>query len=374
MSIPVNRPYITETDKKSVLAALEKTLLSGETEVVSNFEREFSNFFGKKYCVTTSTGTDAIDLAVSIIDFQKDEFVIMPTFTIISSMLQLARDRRKILLVDVEKDSFLANPLEISSLVNRNTKLIMIVHLYGFQMDMKSILESKKINSAVVIEDAAQSFNSIKNQVVAGTSGDMSVFSFYANKIITGGEGGAIITDSSILNDRLRSLRNLSFTKERFVSNQLGWNSRWNSMSAALASSQLSRIEQHKRRKIEISNHYEEGLKGHPWFKLPDRSKAQDDKGLWVYPILIRDDVKITAKELQEKLLMHKIETRRLFCPMHLQPAFKNLDITLSSNMKNSENLWEKGLYLPTGLGTTDDEIEKVTESLWAIYKFGRYA
>jgi len=199
--------------------------------------------------------------------------------------------------------------------------------------------------------------------------GFASVFSFYANKLVTGGEGGAITTNDDQLAIKLRKYRSLAHEQERFVHSDLGWNYRISGLSASLIASQLTQIETLKSRKLEISRLYNSGLAGHPWISFAPENTEYAKNLYWVYPIMLNPSSPFDAKSLQVKLRELGVETRRFFCPMHLQPLVKKYDFEpfSESDFPVANNLWTNGLYLPSGLGNTNEEIYHVIEKLWSI-------
>lgn len=366
--IPVNRPIITFRDRRKVAFALKKAQLSGSADIVQDFEKEFSARFGVKYTVTVNSGSAAIDIAVESLQINRADEVIVPTLTIISSINELIRKRAKVKFIDCSLKDFNLSEREVINSISKKTKLVMLVHIYGRLQKFHELSKISHDRGFSIIEDAAQALNVRNSDKYAGTQADIGIYSFYPNKLITGGEGGAIVTNNLEIASRAKLLRNLCFGNERFVSDSIGWNSRWNSLSAALALSQLKNADKRTERKRQIFALYLEGLMGHSWFHLPDLDSTTKEFGMWVFPLVLRREIPLDAKQLQSYLLDQGIETRRFFCPLHLQKAvISNLSFELTSSMQNSELLWNKGLYLPSGLGNTNDEIFKVITCLQNI-------
>jgi perosamine synthetase len=369
--IPVNRPLISQSDIDAVVGDLNSTFISGESPPVARMEEELARAVGVKHAIALSSGTSAIDLLISQLKIGAGDTCVLPTFTIISTVSQLLRIGAKVKLIDADPLTWSIDAIKAAEAIDSNTRLVLPVHIYGLPADMEPILEKSNKFGVKVIEDSAEALGVEYNGKPCGSLGHASVFSFYANKIVTGGEGGAITTNDTDLAADLRKYRSLAHDEERFVHSDLGWNYRISGLSASLIASQLSRINLLKSRKAEIGALYNNGLADHPWIVLPPEETGYARNLYWVFPILLNNHSEYNAKSLQLKLKNLGIETRRFFCPMHLQPLspkykfdqFSNTDFPIANN------LWENGLYLPSGLGNTDDEILNVIEKLWSLVK-----
>ena len=366
--IPVNLPEITEEDKFAVLHALEQTMISGDTKPVKDFEVNLSKYLGVSDTVAVSSGTSALDLSVEALNIEQGDECIVPSFTIISTVSQLFRKGASITLIDADPITWSIDSKSAVEEMRSRTKLIIPVHIYGLSADMDPIVEKARTTSTFVLEDSAEALGVNYKGKKCGSLGDGAVFSYYANKIVTGGEGGSVSTNNSDFANRIRALRNLAFNpNERFVHDEIGWNSRWNGLSAALANSQLMRIENLVERKRRIAGAYRDRLHDHPWFEIHTEGTDYSENAYWVVGILLRKEAGVSAKKLQESLKTKGVDTRRFFCPIHLQPVAKNFRIRTASNMSVSNNLWENGLYLPSGLGITDLQIDQVADVLWSF-------
>lgn len=369
--IPVNRPLISQLDIEAVTKDLSDTFISGESPPIARMENALADFIGTKHAVALSSGTSAIDLLVEQMGIGKGDLCILPTFTIISTISQLLRIGARIKLVDADVFTWSVDAQQVAYQITSETKMILPVHIYGLPVDMDPILEKASIYNIPVIEDAAEALGVEYKGQKCGSIGHASVFSFYANKLVTGGEGGAITTNDDELALKLRKFRSLAHEKERFVHSELGWNYRISGLSASLIASQLSQIDLYKARKIEIGRLYNQGLAEHPWITFAPESTQYAKNLYWVYPILLNSSSPYNAKELQIRLRTLEVETRRFFCPIHLQPLVKKfgLESNIQGQFPVAEYLWENGLYLPSGVGNTDDEIYCVIEKMWDLVR-----
>jgi perosamine synthetase len=367
--IPVNRPLISEEDRDAVISALDATYISGETPPVQLMEKLLAESTDTAESVAFSTGTAAIDILIESLEVEPGDNCVLPSFTIISTVSNLLRKGAKVELIDSDPITWSIDSEKAAHAIKGSTKLVMPVHIYGLPTDMNPILEAAEPRDCLVVEDSAEALGVSYNGKPCGSLGDAAVFSFYANKIVTGGEGGAITTNDRALADKLRSLRNLAHSEQRFVHNSLGWNARISGLGAALIASQIQRLPSLIERKIQIANIYLEGLQGHPYFDLMTPKVKYATNTYWVVPLLLKTGSPYSAVSLQSTLKKFGVDSRRFFCPIHLQPFAKKFDLVFDSKMTVADNLWENGLYLPSGLGITQQEIEKVIEVLWEIAK-----
>jgi perosamine synthetase len=368
--IPVNRPLISGDDRLAVIDSLTAGEISGQSEPVSNLEKSLGKFLDVKYVSVVSSGTSALDLAIESLKLDPGDECVVPTFTIISTISNLIRKKVKIIFVDADSHTFNMDANKAVEAITSNTKLVIPVHIYGLPVDLDPILDRTSEVGAFVLEDSAEALGLKYKGKYCGSIGNASIFSFYANKIVTGGEGGAIASNDKDFIDKVNYYKNLCFEpKNRFVHNEFGWNARLNGLSASLINSQLSRIEILREMKIHMANEYLEGLKGHPWLGFMPRNLEYSQNMYWVFPILIKNGAPYNASSLQKKLFEQGVETRRFFCPLHLQPALRNYPFISLGGLETSELIWEMGLYLPSGLGNTTDEIHQVIEIIWNLAK-----
>ncbi len=366
--IPVNKPLLSGNEKKYLIECIETGWISSEGSFVRNFEEKFARTVERKYGVAVSSGTAAIDIAIQALDIGEGDEVIMPTFTIISCINQIIRNGAKPVFVDSDPESWNMDIAQIESKITNKTKAIMIVHIYGLPVDVQPIIELAQKHNLKIIEDAAEMHGQTYRGKVCGSFGDISVFSFYPNKHITTGEGGMIVTDDTRIAERCKSYRNLCFqTQKRFVHEELGWNYRMTNLQAAVGLAQLENLNNHIIRKREIGNLYNELLNGIQQIQLPLAKTGYAENIYWVYGIVLKKTVKANAKEVMNQLAEKNIGSRPFFYPMHKQPVFTQKGMFKNENYPVAENLAEKGFYIPSGLGITNEEIHIVASSIKSI-------
>ena len=370
--IPVNRPKVFPEDITSVTKALKESWISGEGPYVKKFEYEFGKLHKRKYAISVSNGTAALEIAIKSLNLKKGSEIIIPTFSIISTALCVIKNNLKPVLVDAELDSWNMSPEQVIKKINKNTKAIIVTHIYGFPVDMDKILKIAKKKKILIVEDAAEMIGQTYKKKLCGSFGDVSTFSFYANKHITTGEGGMILTDSKKIFEKSKSLRNLSFgnAQNRFNHDDIGWNYRLSSIQAAMGISQLKKINYLVKRKREIGKMYHQLLKNNKYIKIQSLSSSYAKNIFWVFGVLVKPNRKYKRDFIVKKLVQNNIQTRNFFYPMHKQKIFKKIKIFKKNiNLPNSEFLSNNGFYLPSGLGITNKEIIYTCKILNSIFK-----
>ena len=240
---PVSIPYISQRDINSVNKVLKNGWISSDGPEVRKFESKFSKFIGRKYSVTVSSGTAALEIAIKALGIKKNDEVLIPNFTIISNALAVVKQQAKPVPVDCNLENWNIDINQLENKINKKTKAIIITHIYSFANDMDKILKICRKNNIFVIEDAAEVIGLKYKNKKCGSFGDISTFSFYANKQITTGEGGMISVNKLALYNKCKSLRNLCFGKlNRFNHDDIGWNYRMTNIQAALGLSQIKNI------------------------------------------------------------------------------------------------------------------------------------
>ena len=365
--IPVNSPLLAGNEKKYLNECIDTGWISSEGPFVKKFENNMANYIGRKYATACSNGSAAIDIAVRALELKAGDEVIMPTFTIISCAQSLVNHGVTPVLIDSDYKTFNINVEEIESKITSKTKAIMIVHIFGLTTDIDPLIAIAKKHNLKIIEDAAEVIGQNYKGQKCGSFGDISTFSFYSNKHITTGEGGMVLTDDKNLDDRAKSLRNLCFTNDRFVHEEIGFNYRLTNMQAALGVAQLEQIEDIIIKKRWIGSIYKELLKDLDMINLPLSKTNYCENIYWVYAITLKDNCDKTAKQVMNELHELEIGTRPFFFPMHKQPIFNKKGLFLNEMLPNSEKLYQKGFYIPSGLALTEDQLKKVSSALHKV-------
>ena len=356
--IPVNTPLLDGNERKYLLDCIDTGWISSEGPYISRFEEAFAARVGRKHGIAVSNGSVALDAAVVALDLGPGDEVILPTFTIISCAAAIVRAGATPVVVDADPVTWNMDVSQVEAKITPRTKAIMVVHIYGLPVDMDPIFALAAKHGLKIIEDAAEMHGQTYRGRPCGSLGDLSTFSFYPNKHLTTGEGGMIVTDDPKLADRCRSLRNLCFQPpRRFVHEELGWNLRMTNLQAALGVAQLERLDTFVERKRRMGRLYTELLADVPGLQLPVPARPYADNIYWVYAVVLGDRYPFDAIEAMRRLGAKKIGSRPFFYPMHQQPVFLKRGMFADVRCPVAERIAERGFYLPSGLGLTDDEI-----------------
>jgi perosamine synthetase len=355
--IPVYEPVIGEEEIEAVVSALRRGEISGTFgQALKEFEEKFAEYCGCKYGVAVSSGTAALHLAVAAAGIGPGYEVLVSASTNIATALAVYHNGAIVVPVDSEEITWNLNLDLIESLITDKTRAIIPVHLYGHPVNMERLCEITRKYNLIVIEDCAESHGAKYKGKMTGSFGDMGCFSFYANKIITTGEGGMVVTNNEELAERLRLLRNLAFTKPRFWHEVPGYNFRMTGYQAAMGLAQLRKIDKiiaEKRRVAHTYNYYLQDVEG---LQLPAELEGCFNV-YWMYAVVVKPEFGISRDELMKILDSHGIETRTFFCPMNQQPFLRKQPGFRDIPCPVADKLWETGLYLPSSYTLTEDTI-----------------
>ncbi|MBE9138801.1 DegT/DnrJ/EryC1/StrS family aminotransferase [Nodosilinea sp. LEGE 07088] len=363
--IPVNEPALNGNEKKYLLECLDTGWISSEGPFVQRFETEFAQRVGRSHGISVANGSAALDVAVVALGLGPGDEVILPTFTIISCAAAIVRAGATPVVVDADPHTWNMAVDQVEARITPRTRAIMAVHIYGLPVDMAPLLDIAQRHHLTMLEDAAELHGQTYRGRPCGSFGDISTFSFYANKHITTGEGGMVLTDDDALADRCRSLRNLCFQpQKRFVHEELGWNFRLGNLQAALGVAQLEQLNTFLARKRAMGQRYTEGLKGVAGLQLPLATTDYADNGYWVYGLVLDAAVPFDAAEAMQRLKAKGIGTRPFFWPMHEQPVLHKMGLFAGDKHPVAERLARRGFYIPSGLALTDAQIDQVIASV----------
>ena len=367
--IPVSIPHISNQDIKSVNRVLKKGWISSDGPEVKSFEKQFSKKIKRRYSAAVSNGTAALEIAIKALNIKKNDEVIIPNFTIISNALAVVKQNAKPVLIDCDLKTWNIKIDDLEKKINRRTKALIVTHIYSFANDMDKILKICKKHKIFLIEDAAEVIGLKYKNRLCGSFGDISTFSFYANKQVTTGEGGMISTNSFKLYNKCKSLRNLCFgKKQRFNHDDIGWNYRITNIQAALGINQLKRLNSIVKRKMEIGNYYFQQLSKNKNIYMTPPNIAFSKNIYWVVGIMIKNK-KILASKIIKKLNNFGIGARPFFWPMHEQKIFKKMKLFKKDKFPNSKYLSRYGLYLPSYHDLKNKQIDYISSIVNNIIK-----
>ena len=376
--IPVNEPLLGDRELEYVTECVRTGWVSSAGRFIEEFEEKWATYCGRRHGVAVSNGTVALQVAVACLGLKLGDEVIMPTFTIISCALAVVYNGGVPVLVDCDSRTWCMDVDQVKNKITERTRAIMPVHIYGHPVDMDPILDLAERHGLAVIEDAAEVHGAeyLSGRGTThpmwrrcGSFGTLSCFSFYANKLITTGEGGMVLTDDPILAEKTRSLRNLCFqANRRFHHEELGFNFRLTNLQAALGLAQLERISEIIARKRWIGREYNSRLAGLKSLQLPVEEPWARNV-YWMYGAVLSEETGMDAVRFAVKLKEHGIETRPFFLGMHQQPVFHEQGLFANERYPVAERIARQGLYLPSGLSLTEEQLSQVCDAVREVLK-----
>jgi len=374
--IPVNEPLLGDRELEYVSECIRTGWVSSAGRFIRDFEEQWSAYCGRRYGIAVSNGTVALQLAIACLDLAPGDEIIIPTFTIISCASAVINNNCVPVLVDSDPRTWCMDMDQVKDKITPRTRAVMPVHMYGNPVDMDALLELADEYGLVIIEDAAEAHcaeylsgrgTSEAQWRRCGSFGTLSCFSFYANKLITTGEGGMVLTDDSELAEKARSLRNLCFSPERrFHHESLGFNFRITNLQAALGLAQMERIEEIVALKHWIGEQYTQRLSSIQGLQLQHLEKWARSV-YWMYGCVLSEETGMNGAEFGKRLADLGVQTRPFFLGMHEQPAFHRLGLFLNEKYPIAERLARQGLYLPSGLTLTEEQLEYVCRAVHEV-------
>lgn len=331
---------------------------------VEDFERAFSKYCGSKFVIGVNSGTSALHLALKVLDLGPGDEVITTPFTFAASAWAISYVGAKPVFVDIEPDYFNIDPAKIEKAINKKTKAIMPVHLYGHPCDLDPILDLCEEHDLYLVEDAAQAHGASYQGQSVGTFGHLGIYSFYPTKNLgTCGEGGAVVTDDPDLADRVKLLRNHGSVK-RYEYEEVGYNYRMEGLQGGFLGVKLKYLKKWNENRLEIATYYQELLKS---LDLPIRIPEEAPWGESAYHLFT-----LAVKD-RERLCKHMEASgvgysKHYAKPMHLQTCYKNLGYK-PGDLPVAERAAEEVLNLPIFPGMKKSQIERVVEVLKDFYK-----
>ena len=374
--IPVNEPLLGKREEELVLECLRSGWISSAGKFIEDFEQRWADYCGRRYGIAVSNGTAALQLAFACIGLKPGDEVILPTFTIISCALAVIYNGGVPVLVDSDPRTWCMDVEQVKNKISQKTRAIMPVHIYGHPVDMNPLELLAEKHGLAIVEDAAEAHSaeylSERNATNSvwrrcGSFGTLSCFSFYANKLVSTGEGGMVLTNDSGLAEKARSLRNLCFQSDRrFNHEELGFNFRLTNLQAALGVAQLEKIDEIVARKRWMGKTYNHLLKNIDGLELPPEEPWARNV-YWMYGVVLSEKIGMDASQFAQRLRQREIETRPFFLGMHEQPVLHKRGLFVEESYPVAERLARRGLYLPSGLALTEEQLTRVSEAVHEV-------
>jgi len=361
--IPVCEPYLGGREKEYVEDCIKTGWISSSGKYVTEFEKAFAAYCGVKHGIAVCNGTVALHLALVALGVGPGDEVIIPDFTMIASAFVVCYTGAKPVFVDADTKTWNIDVTRVEEKITPRTKAIMPVHIFGNPCDMAAMRDLAEKHNLALLEDAAEAHGAEFAGVKAGALSDIAAFSFFANKNITTGEGGMVVTDNDTLAGACRYHKNLCFPLDAprtYLHADIGFNYRMSNLHAAIGLAQTEKADYYRDLRIRHGLQYRELLSGIPGIVL-QKDQAGGKNVFWMNGLVVRpEEYGRTRDELIAYLAEKGVETRMFFQGMHRQPALQRFGCDCSGCYPVSDFLADHGFYLPSGSGLTEDDICKV--------------
>ena len=360
-TIPVFDFELGDKEKEYVNDCLETSFIT-QGSYVKDFEKKFSKFVNCEHGITTTSGTTALHLACKTLGIEEGNQVLVSSSTNMACAFSVDQCGAIAVPIDIKKETWQMDVTKIEEKINEKTKAIMVVHLFGHPVDMDPVLKISKKYNLKIIEDCAEAHGVEYKGKKVGSIGDIGAFSFYANKNITSGEGGMIVTNSARLAEKARSLKNLGYGKiNKFMHENIGFNYRLPNISAAIGLAQLEKIEKIIDEKKRIYERYTRNLQNIKGINIPKIEKWVTRYIMWVYNIYLDKNFPISRDDLVRKLQEKGIETRNAFVPINKQIVLiEKYGLFQENECPNANFIMQNGFYLPSGNNLTNEDIDYI--------------
>lgn len=357
--IPVAEPVIGERELECVSDAVRSGWVSSLGEYVSRFETNLGSVVGTRHVLSVCNGTAALHLALVASGVQAGDEVIVPSMTFVATANAVRYAGATPIFADCDPENWCLSASAVEEALTTRTRAVIAVHLFGHPADIDAIKAVVAGRDIVVIEDAAEALGAMYRDRPAGSLADAGVFSFYGNKLITTGEGGALSTNNSQLADKAASLRDHAMDPHRrYWHDEVGFNYRLTNIQAALGVAQLERLDTFLARKRELAERYAEGFRELPCLELQLESPWAKSS-CWMTTVLVGEDLAVSRDTLAQLLLEQGIDSRPTFVPLHQLPPYST-----GQDLPVSQRVGQLGLTLPSGASLKDEDQRLVIDAV----------
>ncbi|MGV3665374.1 MAG: DegT/DnrJ/EryC1/StrS family aminotransferase [Leptospira bouyouniensis] len=364
--IPVCEPALLGNEKKYLLDAVESGWISSAGKYVSEFETQFAKYCGVEHGIGVCNGTVAIHLALVALGIGKGDEVIIPNFTMIATAFAVCYTGAIPVFVDADPNSWNISIEKIEAKITSKTKAIIPVHIMGLVCDMDPIMALAKKYNLFVIEDAAEAHGAEYKGKKSGSFGHLATFSFFANKNLTTGEGGMVVTNDSKFASKSRYYKNLCFPLEgarEYNHADIGFNYRISNLHAAIGLAQLEKAEQYTEMRINNFKNYQKLLSEIKGISTQVWDETVYKHVHWMNAIKVDPIVYGRSRdELMDILKKEGIDSRKLFNGMHTQKSLREYGCVMEGEYTVTEDLSRNGLYLPSSSTLTLSQVNKICD------------
>lgn len=364
LEIPLACPDLSGNEERYVSEAIRSTWISSTGPFVDRFEQEFAHLCHTRSALSVSNGTVALHLALLGLDVRPGDEVLVPSLAYVAVANAVRYVGAEPVFVDVDPLTWCLDPAQIEDHVTPRTRGIIAVHNYGHPADMDAINALAGVHGLWVVEDAAEAHGARYRGDVVGGLGTIGTFSFYGNKILTSGEGGAVTTSDAQLALRLRTLRGQGMDpNRRYYFPVTGYNFRLTNVACALLCAQLERVDDLVTERTRLVDRYRQNLMTAPGIGLQPRADWAEPAP-WLFNVTVDASAGVTSPDLAAALLAAGIETRPFFIPLHTLPPFREGAAARSTNLPITDDIAARGLSLPLFPQLGDAAVDRVCEVL----------
>jgi len=364
---PVARPYITKDEEKNVIRVLRSGTLS-IGPYIEELEKKFAKMLGVKYACAVSSGTAGLHLALIAAGIGKGDEVITSPFSFVASANAILYVGAKPVFVDIDPETYNMDPANIASAITPKTRAILVVHIFGQSCDMRTILKIAKKHRLKIIEDACESVDATHDGKKVGTFGQSGIFAFYANKQMTTGEGGMLVTNDKRVYELAKSLRNQGRAPNMqwLDHDRLGYNYRMDEMSAAVGVAQLKKLSMSIRERQKIAKWYDKYLAPYKEWIVTPKVAPGNTHTYFVYVVqIVKSGLK--RDKVIDRLARKRIASKPYLPSIHLFSFYKKLLGTRRGDFPVSESVSRRSLALPIYVGLTEKDIQSIVRTLISV-------
>ncbi|MFL2573911.1 MAG: DegT/DnrJ/EryC1/StrS family aminotransferase [Flavobacteriales bacterium] len=365
-------PHISDNEKKYVDEAFSQNWIAPAGPHLDRFEEKISKISNDYGVAALSSGTAAIHLALILLGIKKNDIVICSSFTFSASVNPIIYQGAKPVFIDSETETWNMDPVLLEKAIKdyvkigKKPKAIILVHLYGYPAKINEILNISNKYDIPIIEDAAEAVGSKYNNQPLGTFGEIGIFSFNGNKIITTSSGGALISQNKKYVEKAKFLSTQARNDfPHYEHSEIGYNYRMSNVCAAIGVGQIEVLENRVEKRRYIYNYYRKNLSSIPFISFVNNIDGYYSNR-WLTTILINNKSVINREDIRLELLKNNIESRPLWKPMHIQPIFKTCDAYINGV---SEDLFKRGLCLPSGSSMNENDLMRVVQIIKKLYE-----
>ena len=357
---PILQPDIGDEEINNLLECANTGWISSQGRFIKEFEVDFSGYLNGGHAVAVSSGTAALQLGMLALDIGANDEVIVPNFTFGASINAIIHVGAIPVLVDVDPETWTLSLKAIEAAINKNTKAIMPVHLYGQSAHIDEINKIAKNNNLHIVEDCAEALGGTYKKRLIGRDGDATCFSFFANKLITTGEGGMVVFKDKKTADKAKIMRDHGMSPQKKYWHEFaGVNFRMTNMQASIGVAQLKKINHFLLKRKNVFQRYDKHFKSNSQLLLLPKN-SWSENSYWLYTLVVSEFTEKKRDKLLKALSDRGIDARPGFYPLHKMPPYQKY--SNGSDYPISSFLGTSTINLPSSPGLTSDEIDHIAQ------------